>query len=96
MGTPTRPTDWVEREYTFKSDDGKKTYHGKQFGKAGRMPRAVECTKVTLTVQNAALRSASLLDLNGNVGGALKVAAPGGELKLFLPRNAMSVILQSE
>ena len=30
VGTRARPTGWVEREATFKGDDGKQTFHGKQ------------------------------------------------------------------
>ena len=41
VGTQARPTGWVEREATFKSDDGKQTFQGKQVVSTGAMPWAV-------------------------------------------------------
>ena len=35
VGTRARPTGWVEREATFKGDDGKQTFHGKQVVSTG-------------------------------------------------------------
>ena len=51
-GTRARPTGWVERDETFKSDDGKQTFHGKQVVSTGAMPWAVEETRVKLTIKN--------------------------------------------
>ena len=73
VGTRARPTGWVEREATFKGDDGKQTFHGKQVVTTGAMPWAVEETRMTLTVKNPALRTAMPLDANGNARGSLKV-----------------------
>ena len=75
VGTRARPTGWVERETTFTGDDGKQTIHGKQVVTTGRMPWAVEDTKVTLTVKSPVLRRATALDLNGNARGDLTAAA---------------------
>ena len=58
VGTRARPTGWVEREATFKSDDGKQTFHGKQVVSTGAMPWAVEDTRVRLTIKNPALSKA--------------------------------------
>ena len=66
VGTRARPTGWVEREATFKSDDGKQTFHGKQVVSTGAMPWAVEETKMRVTVKNPQLRTAIPLDSNGN------------------------------
>jgi len=96
VGTRARPTGWADREATFTGDDGKQTFHGKQVVDTGRMPWAVEDTKVTLTVKTPVLRTATLLDLNGNARGALKAVASGATLKLTLPRDAMYVVLKSE
>ena len=54
VGTQARPTGWVEREATFKSDDGKQTFHGKQVVSTGAMPWAVEETRIKLTIKNPA------------------------------------------
>ncbi len=45
VGTVARPTGWVEREQTFKGDDGKQTFHGKQVVSTGAMPWAVADTR---------------------------------------------------
>jgi len=96
VGTRARPTGWAEREATFTVDDGKRTLQGKQVVTTGRMPWAVEDTKVKLTVKSPVLRRATALDLNGNARGDLTVAASGEAVKLDLPRDAMYVVLQSE
>ncbi len=98
VGTRARPTGWVEREATFKSDDGKQTFHGKQVVSTGAMPWAIEETRIKLTVKNAGLREAVPLDSNGNARGTLKaVPAPaGGAVQVDLPRDAMYVVLKGE
>jgi hypothetical protein len=93
VGTRARPTGWVERETTFKSDDGKQTFHGKQVESTGAMPWAIDDTKTTLTVKNPVLRTATPLDSNGNARGTVKVARAGGAFAVDLPRDAMYVVL---
>jgi hypothetical protein len=96
VGTRARPTGWFERDNTFKVDDGKRTIHGKQVVNTGRMPWAVEDTKVTLGVKSPVLTRATALDLNGNARGDLAVTASDGVLKVELPRDAMYMVLQSQ
>jgi hypothetical protein len=96
VGTRARPTGWVEREATFTGDDGKQTYRGIQVVDTGRMPWAIEDTKITLTVKNPLLRTAKVVDINGNARGDLKLDASAGGVALGLPRDAMYVVLQSE
>ena len=74
VGTRARPTGWVEREATFKSDDGKQTFHGKQVVSTGAMPWAIEQTRIKLTIKNAGLRAAVTLDSNGNARETFKAA----------------------
>jgi hypothetical protein len=96
VGTRARPTGWVERETTFTSDDGKQTYRGKQVVDTGRMPWAVEDTKINLSVKNPALKTARALDMNGNARGDLKVDAFERGVRLNLPRDAMYVVLEAQ
>ncbi len=94
VGTRARPTGWVEREATFKSDDGKQTFQGKQVVSTGAMPWAVLETRIKLSVKNPGLRRATPLDSNGNARGALEVSPAKGALELELPRDAMYVVLE--
>ncbi len=93
VGTQARPTGWVEREATFKSDDGKQTIKGEQVVSTGSMPWAVLETRIRLTVKNPGLRTAIPLDSNGNARGALEVTPAKGVFRLELPRDSMYVVL---
>jgi hypothetical protein len=91
VGTRARPADWVEREATFTADDGKQTFHGKQVVSTGRMPWAIDETRVSLFIRNPSLKRATLLDVNGNPRGPVGAQATGTGVKLSLPRDAMYV-----
>jgi hypothetical protein len=93
VGTRARPAEWVEREATFTGDDGKQTFHGKQVVSTGRMPWAIEETRVSLSIRNPSLRRATLLDVNGNPRGTVSAHATGSGVKLSLPRDAMYVVV---
>ena len=95
VGTRARPTGWAQRSATFKGDDGKQTYQGKQVVTTGKMPWIVEDTKVTLIVKNSMLRTAKVLDLNGNARGDLEVVTSAGVIKLRLPHDAMYVVIEA-
>ena len=94
VGTRARPTGWVEREATFKSDDGKQTFHGKQVVSTGAMPWAVEDTRARLTIKNGALSRATPLDANGNARGTLKIVRSNGGCQIELTRDVMYVVLR--
>ncbi len=96
VGTKARPTGWVERAATFKSDDGKETYQGKQVVNTGHMPWAVDDARMTITLKNPGLKTAKLLDLNGNARKNLTATTSAGLFKLTLPRDATYVVLQAE
>ena len=95
VGTRARPADWVEREATFTGDDGKQTFHGKQVVSTGRMPWAIEDTRISLTVRNPSLKRATALDVNGNPRGAVSAQTTSSGLKLALPRDAMYIVLRA-
>jgi hypothetical protein len=95
VGTRARPTGWVEREATFKGDDGKQTFQGKQVVSTGAMPWAVEETRVSLTIKNGALSRAIPLDANGNARGSSEVTRVKEGCGLELPRDVMYVVIDS-
>ncbi len=96
VGTRARPTGWVEREATFKGDDGKQTFHGKQIVSTGAMPWAIEETRVRLSIKNPALSRAIPLDPNGNARGTLEIARSNGACQVELPRDVMYVVINSD
>jgi hypothetical protein len=96
VGTRARPTGWVEREATFNGDDGKQTFHGKQVVETGAMPWAILETRIRLLVKNPALRTAVVLDSNGNSRGTLKAAQPRGVFQVDLPHDALYVVLTAD
>jgi hypothetical protein len=96
VGTTARPTGWVERETTFRGDDGKETYRGKQVVDTGKMPWAIANAAISLTIANSALKTATQLDINGNPGQKIKVSTKGGSLGLAFPRDALYVVLEAK
>ncbi len=96
VGTRARPTAWFQRPATFKSNDGKQTFQGEQIVTTGRMPWLVEDTKMTVTMKNLRLKTARVLDLNGNARGDVKVLKSAGTVKVGLPRDAMYIVLLAE
>jgi arabinogalactan endo-1,4-beta-galactosidase len=55
-----------------------------------------EETKMTLTVKNPRLKTAKVLDSNGNATGEVKVVASAEAIKLNLPRDAIYVVLRAD
>ena len=72
VGTRHRPTGWADHAATFQNQ-AKETIRGRQVDSTGKMPWVVQVTMVTIEVQNSTLKSATLLDLNGNARSKLPV-----------------------
>lgn len=94
VGTQARPTGWETKPAAFKSDDGKQTFDGSEIVNTGHMPWQVTNTDATITVANPALKTATLLDVNGVAVRTIPVTHAGGKLTVKLPSNALYVILQ--
>jgi hypothetical protein len=94
VGTTQRPTGWQDKDATFNSPDGKETYVGKQIVNVGSAPWQVVETDATLTLRNAAVKTATVLDANGMAAGTLTGKRSGGTFAVTLPRNALYVVLQ--
>jgi hypothetical protein len=95
VGTRARPTGWAQRETEFTVNDGKETRSGFEVVDTGRMPWAIDDTRIALEVRNPLLRVATLLDLNGNKRGTIPAApaTASGAFAVALPRDAMYAIL---
>lgn len=94
VGTAARPTGWEVKAADFPSPGSKQILHGYQVVKTGGAPFQVVNTDVTVTVGNAALTKATLLDAAGYADGTVPVTRASGKLTLKLPKNAMYVVLE--
>ena len=88
-------TGWADHAVTFQTKT-KETIRGRQVDSTGKMPWVVQVTMATVEVKNLNLKSASLLDVNGNATSKLPVKQQAGTIAVELPSNAMYVVLSSE
>ncbi len=94
VGTSARPTGWQAKPTDFKSDDGKEVFHGYEIVNTGTMPWRIVNTQMTLTVRNATLHKATLLDAAGYPLHTVPVTRKGDALSFTLPANTMYLILE--
>ena len=89
VGTVMRPTGWSQEPAT-----GDKGAKGWKVLRTGRMPWRAPEIQTTVTIRNAGLTKATLLDASGRAAGPVAGTRAGGALKLRLPPNAMYVIVE--
>jgi hypothetical protein len=94
--TRCRPYGWQTVLAKFQSDDKKTNFEGEQIVDTGAAPWNVENTDMTITVRNAALKTATWVDINGYAvkDKAVKAEAQGGALVVTPPADAMYLVLQ--
>ena len=92
IGTYVRPTGWQSKPADFKSDDGKTTFHGYEIVNTGKMPWQIANTNMTLTVKNAAIRKAILLDAAGYPLQPVPITRNGTAFTVTLPANSMYIL----
>jgi hypothetical protein len=95
VGTRHRPTGWADHAVTFETKD-KERIRGRQVDSTGKMPWVVQVTMAAVEVRNSNLKSATLLDMNGNARSKLPAKQQDGTIAVELPRDAMYVVLSSE
>jgi hypothetical protein len=95
VGTRHRPTGWADHAVTFQTP-AKETIRGRQIDSTGKMPWVVQVTMATIEVRNSSLKSATLLDLNGNARSKVPVRAQQGTIAVELPSDAMYVVLSAQ
>jgi hypothetical protein len=93
VGTIVRPTGWQDKEATF-TDDAKKTVQGRQIVAVGSAPWQIANVDATVAVNNASLKTATLLDANGMKVRTLPATRQGAIFSVKLPPNTMYVVLQ--
>jgi hypothetical protein len=92
VGTVYQPTGWKEEEVDFKGDN--QDLHGFKILDTGRMPWQADDTRVTVELNNAGLKKASLLDAAGYVVGNVPLHKGKGKVNITLPANAMYVMVE--
>jgi hypothetical protein len=93
VGTTVRLTGWKTKPATFKAD-GKNEVQGFEIVQTGKAPWRVIDTEMTLTINNATIKSATLLDTAGYAGKKFEVERAGGKVTLKLPADALYVVLE--
>ncbi len=94
IGTRARPTGWVETADVFKGSDTETEYHGMKILNTGHLPFRMASAQGTVSVHNAALTRATVLDTGGYPIREMPVKAESGQVKFNLPTDAMYLILQ--
>jgi hypothetical protein len=93
VGTSVRLTGWQTKPVAFKAD-GKNEVQGFEIVQTGKAPWRVIDTDVTLTINNAGIKTATLLDTAGYAAKKFDVEQAGGKLTVKLPANALYVVLE--
>lgn len=90
--TICRPYGWKVTPTTFEQD--KKPMQGFRIDDTGSSPWNVAKVAATVTVKNAKLKKATVLDANGMRGKEVPATQKGGALTVTLPQDAMYVVLE--
>lgn len=90
--TICRPYGWKDEAAEYHSKDH--NFKGRKVIDTGSPPWNVWNTEATVTIKNAKIKKATLLDSNGYPVEELKGEAAGGSYKLALPANAMYVLFE--
>lgn len=94
IATRARPTGWNARASDFNSDDGKQVFHGYEIVNTGTMPWQITNSNLSITLKNAGLTHATVLDAAGYSVGQLSGSRADGVFRLKLPGNAMYLVLE--
>lgn len=91
-GTQSRPTGWREepKEITVSGQ----TVQGFRVADFGRAPWSIVEANFEVTLSNAALSKATVLDMNGYARGAAELKRDGGNVILRFPKDALYVVLE--
>ncbi|MBV9849296.1 MAG: hypothetical protein JO250_06375 [Armatimonadetes bacterium] len=92
VGTMARPTGWQDKDATWKSGD--QTVTGKQVVSTGRNPWQIADADVTLTVRNHALKTATLLDANGEAVRSVPTTRAARAVTVKLPPDTLYLVLR--
>ena len=88
------PTDWKQKPLRFAPNKGEKEVDGFEIVAHGKAPWQILDTRMTLTVANANLKTATLLDVNGMKIKDVPVEKTAKGLSVKLPAEAMYLVLR--
>ncbi|MBI5725890.1 MAG: hypothetical protein HZA50_18160 [Planctomycetes bacterium] len=91
--TVCRPYGFKTSPSDFKGRGGKDSFSGFKIDSTGAAPWNVANTDVTVSVANAGIKKATLLDINGYPVKELELARKGEAASVKLPADAMYVVL---
>ncbi|HEX9996060.1 MAG TPA: GDSL-type esterase/lipase family protein [Abditibacterium sp.] len=89
VGTTARPTGWQEKPATRKI--GEAMVSGAEVVSIGRAPWQVQDASMTVSIANASLKRARLLDVNMMPIKDVPVRRAGNNLQIVLPPNALYI-----
>jgi hypothetical protein len=92
IGMGAEPTGWQAKPTQITLPEGK--FDGFQIENAGRAPWAVTRAQATITLKNALLKTATVLDANGMPTQKIPLTRVGDTLTLTLPTSALYVVLE--
>jgi len=93
FGTRSRPTGWAEKAATIDLGNNQST-PGLEVVSYGKAPWQVIKADLMVSIRNAGLTKASVLDMNGNRINQITLTKSGGQVKFAFPSNAMYVVLE--
>jgi hypothetical protein len=94
VGTIARPTGWQDKDATWTSGNSKQETVGKEIVNTGKNPWAIVRTKLTVTVKNPALTTATALDANGEPQAKIALTKVLGGIQITCPANTLYIVLQ--
>jgi hypothetical protein len=94
VGTIARPTGWQDKDVTWTGGEGKQQISGNEVVSTGKNPWAILRTKLTVTVNNPAVTTATALDANGEPSQKVTVTKVNGGIQFSYPSDTLYVVLQ--
>ena len=94
VGTIARPTGWEDKDATWSSSDGKQKTVGKEVVSTGKNPWSIINARLTVTVKNPTLTTATILDANGEPVGKVPLTKVSGGVTFTYPSNTLYVVLK--
>ncbi|MHB8637403.1 MAG: hypothetical protein ACYC96_13115 [Fimbriimonadaceae bacterium] len=91
VGTESRPTGWKER--ALKIPVGKKLVDARRILDVGTSPWQIVKANLTVTITNRSLKSAHVLDPNGNPTGPVALHKVAGGVTFRFPPNALYAVV---
>jgi hypothetical protein len=93
VGTTERLGGWADRPLDFKSEDGKKSFRGREIVSVGAPPWRIANAQVTVTVTNGRLAKATLLDAGGYAARPVDVERSGDKVTVRCPETTIWIVL---